>query len=72
MLLLSDMYDTFVYICVFLSILAYVRAYSQLSKNDSPHNLLPNLTIESFWDALWLGIRPFFCFIRRKIDARSV
>ena len=25
-------------------------------------NLLPNEPIESFWDALWLGIRPFFCF----------
>ena len=26
-------------------------------------NLLPNEPIESFWDALWLGIRPFLCFI---------
>ena len=25
-------------------------------------NLLPNEPIESFWDALWLGIRPFLCF----------
>ena len=26
-------------------------------------NLLPNRVIENFGDALWLGIRPFFCFI---------
>ena len=26
-------------------------------------NLLPKAPIESFWDALWLGIRPFLCFI---------
>ena len=26
-------------------------------------NLLPNRAVESFWDGLWLGIRPFFCFI---------
>ena len=25
-------------------------------------NLLPNEPIESFWDALWLVIRPFLCF----------
>ena len=24
-------------------------------------NLLPNEPIESFWDALWLGIRLFLC-----------
>ena len=24
-------------------------------------NLLPNEPIESFWDALWLGIRSFLC-----------
>ena len=22
-------------------------------------NLLPNRVIENFWDALWLGVRPF-------------
>ena len=26
-------------------------------------NLLPEEPIESFWDALWLGIEPFLCFI---------
>ena len=24
-------------------------------------NLLPKEPIESFWDALWLGIQPFLC-----------
>ena len=62
MLLLFEMYNIFAYICVFLSIFAYVRAYSQWSKNDSPCNLLPNRVIESFWDALWLDIWPFLCF----------
>ena len=62
MLLLFDMYNIFGYICVLLSILAYVRAYSQLSKNDSPRNLLPNHAIESFWDALWLELWPFLYF----------
>ena len=68
MLILFDMYNIFVnicifgYICVCLSIFAYVRAYSQLSKNDSPRNLLPNRAIESFWDALWLELWPFLYF----------
>ena len=26
-------------------------------------NLLPDRVMEKFWDALWLGIRPFLCFI---------
>ena len=30
-------------------------------------NLLPNEPIESFWDALWLGIRPLLCFIAHKM-----
>ena len=29
-------------------------------------NLLPNEPIESFWDALWLGIRPLLCFTLQK------
>ena len=29
-------------------------------------NLLPKASIESFWDALWLGIRPFLCFMVQK------
>ena len=29
-------------------------------------NLLPNRAVESFWDALWLGIRPFFYFCRKS------
>ena len=32
-------------------------------KIDTPKfNLLPNERLESFWDALWLGIRTFLCF----------
>ena len=30
-------------------------------------NLLPETPIESFWDALWLGIRPFLCIILVEI-----
>ena len=26
-------------------------------------NLLLNERLESFWDDLWLGIRPVFCFM---------
>ena len=26
-------------------------------------NLLSNRAVERFWDALWLGIRPFLCFL---------
>ena len=29
-------------------------------------SLLPKEPIESFWDALWLGIRPFLCFMVQK------
>ena len=30
-------------------------------------NLLPNERLESFWDALWLGIRPFLCLIEVRL-----
>ena len=33
-----------------------------MPSNDARRNLLPNRAIESFWDALWLGIQPFLCF----------
>ena len=62
MLLLFEMYNIFAYICIFLSIFAYVRAYLQSSKNDTPRDLLPNRAIESFWDALWLELWPFLYF----------
>ena len=62
MLLLFEMYNIFAYICVFLSIFAYVRTYLQSSKNDTPCDLLPNRAIESFWDALWLELWPFLYF----------
>ena len=31
-------------------------------------NLMLKAPIEIFWDALWLGVRPFLYFTRRKID----
>ena len=65
MLLLFEIYNICVYICVFLSIFAYVRASPQSSKNDTPRNLLPKPAIESFWDALWLELWPFFAFYCR-------
>ena len=34
-----------------------------MPSNDARRNLLPNRVIESFWDALWVGIRPLLCFI---------
>ena len=34
-------------------------------------NLLPNEPIESFWDALWLGIRPLLCFMVQKSILRN-
>ena len=33
-------------------------------------NLLPNEPIESFWDALWLGIQPLLCFIVQKSEKK--
>ena len=61
-------------VCIFLCISVYVRAYPQLSKNDSPRNLLPNRAIESFWDALWLELWPFLCFTveSRRIACRCL
>ena len=32
------------------------------SPNDRELNLLSNGVVESFWDALWLGIQRFLCF----------
>ena len=34
-----------------------------MPSNEARRNLLPNEPIESFWDALWLGIQPFLCSI---------
>ena len=35
-------------------------------------NLLSNGLIEKFWDALWLGIGPFLCFIcTNSFDIRA-
>ena len=40
--------------------------------NDRKLNLLSNGAVESFWDAVWLGIEPFLCFIWISIDFRSI
>ena len=40
-----------------------------MPSNEVRRNLLPNEPIESFWDVLWLGIRPFLCF---TIESRKV
>ena len=34
-----------------------------MPSNEVQRNLLPNEPIESFWDALWLELWPFLCFI---------
>ena len=34
-------------------------------------NLLPNEPIESFWDALWLGIRPFLAPMGVTLSAKT-
>ena len=41
------------------------------TQNYSKLNLLPNERLESFWDALWLELWPFLCFIleSRIVDA---
>ena len=31
--------------------------------NEVRRNLLSNERLDTFWDALWLGIRPFLCFM---------
>ena len=36
--------------------------------DDRKLNLLSNGAVESFWDAVWLGIEPFLCFIWISID----
>ena len=38
-------------------------------RNSAKLDLLPKEPIESFWDALWLGIRPLLCFI---IESRRI
>ena len=35
-------------------------------------DLLPNEPIESFWDALWLGIQPFLCFYGAKLNSAKL
>ena len=40
--------------------------------NSAKLNLLPNEPIESFWDALWLGIQPFLCFYGAKLNSAKL
>ena len=54
----------------------YSAAVSVLSKNrlsSLTHNvkldLLPNERLESLWDALWLGIRPFFVLSKNRLSS---
>ena len=37
--------------------------------NDREFNLLSNGAVESFWDALWLGIEAFLCFMEESRSA---
>ena len=39
-----------------------------MPSNDARRNLLSNALTKSFWDALWLGIRPFLCFTSSTPD----
>ena len=45
-----------------------------MPSNEVRRNLLPNEPIESFWDAMWLGIQPFLCFTveSRRIACRCL
>ena len=39
-----------------------------MPSNECPRDLLPNERFESFWDALWLGIGPFLCFLVEYLE----
>ena len=45
--------------------------YQNRKTADAKLNLVPNERLESFWDALWLGIRPFRYFIFRSQRRRG-
>ena len=42
-----------------------------MPSNEARRNLLPNEPIESFWDAMWLGIQPFLCFIVEVVELHA-
>ena len=42
-----------------------------MPSNDVRRNLLSKASIESFSDALWLGIRPFLCFTLQFIESHG-
>ena len=48
---------------VFDSRVSYRRNDVDSKSEIAKLNLLPNERLESFWDALWLGIRTFLCRI---------
>ena len=54
-------------VCVFYNRESWNRVGVPTGGRES--NLLPKEPIESFWDALWLGIRSFLCSI---IESRRV
>jgi len=41
----------------------FERISFERCSNERELNLMPKPPIESFWDALWLGIKPVLCFI---------
>ena len=53
----------------FYPLISAFQAFSRIP-NDRKLNLLSNGAVESFWDAVWLGIEPFLCFIWISIDFR--
>ena len=40
----------------------HMEIHVEVQDDATKLNLLPNERLESFWDALWLGIRTFFVF----------
>ena len=51
----------------FYPLISAFQAFSRIP-NDRKLNLLLNGAVQSFWDALWLGIEPFLCFMTQHSD----
>ena len=51
------------YVLRFFHFYPLISAFQASSRipNDRKLNLLSNGAVESFWDAVWLGIEPFLC-----------
>ena len=56
---------------VFDSRVSYCRSDVDSESEITKLNLLPNEHLESFWDALWLGIRMLLCLIVERLHCRS-